>query len=218
MKKNNYFVDYFGDISEVNVQIVTESEGSGTSGLYTISGIFMQADKVNRNQRVYTKETLQRAVDEYQEVIKDGDAYGALDHPDNLDMKFSEASHIITKLELIGNDVYGEAVLIIDSPNAKQIINVLETKKKTNLPVRIGLSSRGAGRLVCRDNKNYVEDYKLIAVDLVCRPSAQSAYGAAVNESEYIYENGIIKKANFIKEDKFSEFLQTYSQTILKGN
>jgi hypothetical protein len=45
-----------------------------------------------------------------------------LDHPDNLEMKFNEASHFITKLEMIGNDVYGEAVLFSKTvQDSKQI-------------------------------------------------------------------------------------------------
>lgn len=185
-------------------------------GVKKVSGIFMQAEKVNRNGRIYARETLQEAVNEYQSIIADGDSYGALDHPDNLEMKFNEASHFITKLEMVGNDVYGEAVLFSKTPSGQLIEDIFETKRKVGVPVKVGMSSRGAGKLVKRNNNSYVENYKLIAVDLVCRPSAQGAYVNSIRESEYIYENGIFKKHKTVNESAYKQFLANYSKYLTR--
>ena len=210
---NNVFFDFF-DNSE-KLEVITENVTDTNKSLQKVSGIFMQAERVNRNGRVYAKETLQKAVEEYQSVINDGDSYGALDHPDNLEMKFQEASHLITRLEMIGNDVYGEAVVLSGTPAGRIIENVFETKRALGKPIKVGISSRGAGSLVKRNSNSYVENYKLIAVDLVCRPSAQDAYVNSIRESEYIYENGIFKKAKFVNENAFNTFLANYTKLKL---
>jgi hypothetical protein len=208
---NKYSV--FFETSEV-LEAIKEDE---TEGVKKVSGIFMQAEKVNRNGRIYARETLQEAINEYQSIIQDGDSYGALDHPDNLEMKFNEASHFITKLEMIGNDVYGEAVLFSKTPSGQLIEDIFETKRKVGVPVKVGMSSRGAGKLVKRNNNSYVENYKLIAVDLVCRPSAQDAYVNSIRESEYIYENGVFRKHKTVNESAYKQFLANYSK-YLQGN
>lgn len=210
---NKVFFDFF-DNSE-KLEIISENAVDDNIALQKVSGIFMQSEKVNRNGRVYAKETLQQAVEDYQTIINDGDSYGALDHPDNLDMLFKDASHIITKLEMIGNDVYGEAVVLQDTPAGKIIESVFRTKKALGKPIKVGISSRGAGTLVKRNSNNYVENYKLIAVDLVCRPSAQDAYVNSIRESEYIYENGILKRAEKVNENAFNQFLANYTKLKL---
>jgi hypothetical protein len=144
----------FFETSEV-LEAIKEDE---TEGVKKVSGIFMQAEKVNRNGRIYARETLQEAINEYQSIIQDGDSYGALDHPDNLEMKFNEASHFITKLEMIGNDVYGEAVLFSKTPSGQLIEDIFETKRKVGVPVKVGMSSRGAGKLVKRNNNSYASN------------------------------------------------------------
>jgi hypothetical protein len=210
---NKVFFDYFEN--NKNLDIVTESVGESQTPVRKISGIFMQAEKVNRNGRVYARETLQEAVSEYQSLIQDGDSFGALDHPDNLEMRFNEVSHLITRLEMSGNDVFGEAVLIPNTRSGEIINGVLKVKEAMGMPAKVGISSRGAGKLVKRGSQNYVENYKLIAVDLVCRPSAQDAYVSAIRESEYIFENGVIKRGNPVNEKAYSAFLSNYSKLRL---
>lgn len=210
---NTVFFDFFDNNEKL--EVISENAVDNNLSLQKVSGIFMQSEKVNRNGRVYAKETLQQAVEEYQHIINDGDSYGALDHPDNLDMLFKDASHIITRLEMIGTDVFGEAVILNGTPAGKIIESVFETKRAMGKPIKVGISSRGAGTLVKRNSNNYVENYKLIAVDLVCRPSAQDAYVNSIRESEYVYENGILKKANKVNEMAFNAFLANYTKLKL---
>jgi hypothetical protein len=49
----------------------------------------------------------------------------------------------------------------------------------------------------------------------VCRPSAQDAYVSAIRESEYIFENGVIKRGNPVNEKAYSAFLSNYSKLRL---
>ena len=72
-----------------NLQYITE-EKDGKRNTF-IEGIFMQAEKKNRNGRVYPKKVLYGAVEKYlDEQVKTGRAVGELDHPEgptiNLDI------------------------------------------------------------------------------------------------------------------------------------
>ena len=106
-------------------------------------------------------------------------------------------------------------MIFSDTPSGKIIDNIFKTKKALGKPIKVGISSRGAGKLIKKNNNAYVENYKLIAVDLVCRPSAQDAYVSSIRESEYMYENGVFMKASKIDEKSILEFLPNYFK--LKG-
>ena len=58
-------------ITEVTqeLQYITEAKESGENNVF-IEGIFMQAEKANRNNRLYRKNILEREVDKYQDLIK----------------------------------------------------------------------------------------------------------------------------------------------------
>ena len=65
-----------------NLQVITEAKKDGKKE-YVIEGVFMQADKQNRNGRVYEKSILEAAVNKYvKEQVKTGRAVGELNHPD----------------------------------------------------------------------------------------------------------------------------------------
>ena len=47
-----------------NLQVITEKKKDGGTS-YVIEGVFMQADKKNRNGRIYDKDILESAVNKY---------------------------------------------------------------------------------------------------------------------------------------------------------
>jgi hypothetical protein len=62
------------------VEILTESTDSGKK--YTISGIFAQAEKLNRNKRVYPRDILEREINNHvEEKVLSNIGYGELSHP-----------------------------------------------------------------------------------------------------------------------------------------
>jgi len=64
-----------------DVQVITEAKNDG-SKKYIIEGIFMQANKPNRNGRMYPREILESAVNKYvTEQVSKGRAVGELNHP-----------------------------------------------------------------------------------------------------------------------------------------
>ena len=71
-------------ITEMNqdVKFLTEKKEDGSKSVY-IEGIFMQAEKPNRNGRIYGRGIMEREVQKYQELINEKRSLGELGHPPN---------------------------------------------------------------------------------------------------------------------------------------
>ena len=93
---------------------------------FVIEGVFMQANKKNRNGRVYDKTILEAAVGKYvSEQVSQGRAVGELNHPEGPTVNLDKVSHKITKLEFSGNDVMGKAS-ILNTPMGNIVSGLLE--------------------------------------------------------------------------------------------
>ena len=168
-----------------DLTFLTESTESGKKGIF-IEGIFMQADKQNRNGRLYPKGIMEGALNQYQELIREKRLLGELGHPPNPTVNLDKVSHLITSLKFEGNDVIGRAK-ILDTPMGKIAQNFIEEG------VRLGVSSRGLGSLKERNGVNEVQnDFHLATVDIVADPSAPDAFVTGIMESaEWILDNGM---------------------------
>ncbi len=204
-----------------DVKFLTEKKEDGTKSVY-IEGIFMQAEKPNRNGRIYGKGIMEREVQKYQELINEKRSLGELGHPPNPSINLNQVSHMITGLKFEGNDIYGKAK-ILDTPMGKIAKNFIEEG------VRLGVSSRGLGSVkLNKEGVNEVQDdFHLATVDIVADPSAPDAFVQGIMESaEWILENGVwkavqieqaqnlIRKAskadlNKVKLQVFEQFLRT---------
>lgn len=172
---------------ESNLEVVTEEVNGERS--YVIEGVFMQADKKNRNGRIYEQAILEKAVEKYnQEQVMTGRAVGELNHPDGPTINLDKVSHKITELRFEGNDVYGKAS-ILNTPMGNIVKGLLEGG------VKLGVSSRGMGSLVKRNGTMYVnDDFMLSTVDIVQDPSAPEAFVNGIMEGvEWVWDNGILK-------------------------
>ena len=177
-------------ITEMNqdVKFLTEKKEDGTKSVY-IEGIFMQAEKPNRNGRIYGRGIMEREVQKYQELINEKRSLGELGHPPNPSINLNQVSHMITGLKFEGNDIYGKAK-ILDTPMGKIAKNFIEEG------VRLGVSSRGLGSVkLNKEGVNEVQDdFHLATVDIVADPSAPDAFVQGIMESaEWILENGVWK-------------------------
>ena len=204
-----------------DVKFLTEKKEDGSKSVY-IEGIFMQAEKPNRNGRIYGKGIMEREVQKYQELINEKRSLGELGHPPNPSINLNQVSHMITGLKFEGNDIYGKAK-ILDTPMGKIAKNFIEEG------VRLGVSSRGLGSVkLNKEGVNEVQDdFHLATVDIVADPSAPDAFVQGIMESaDWILENGIwkavqieqaqntIRKAskadlNKVKLQVFEQFLRT---------
>ena len=143
---------------------VIEEQKNGKKSL-VIEGVFMQADKKNKNGRVYEKEILESAVKKYvKDQVSQGRAVGELDHPSGPQINLDKVSHKITELKFKGSDVYGKAS-ILNTPMGKIVEGLLEGG------VKVGVSSRGMGTLENKNGAMYVkDDFMLASVDIVQDP------------------------------------------------
>jgi hypothetical protein len=184
-----------------NIKYFSESAENGEKK-FIIDGVFMQAEQVNRNRRVYPKTVLEKAVQKYvTEYVNKGRAVGELNHPEGPTINLDKVSHRITELQWSGNDVYGKA-LILDTPMGKIVKGLLEGG------CQLGVSSRGMGTVANRNGQTMVnDDFVLSTVDIVQDPSAPSAFVNGIMEGvEYFYEgNSIVAVTANKYKDKISK-------------
>jgi|TARA_R100000479_G_scaffold169702_1_gene111632 hypothetical protein len=185
--------------------LVEEKDGKKNT---FIEGVFMQAEKMNRNKRIYPKEVLAEATAKYvKEQVKTGRAVGELDHPEGPQINLDKVSHKITELKFEGNNVVGKA-LILDTPMGKIVKGLI------NGGVKLGVSSRGMGTVEQKDGKTYVkDDYMLSTVDIVQDPSAPAAFVDGIMEGvEWVYESGVLTPQQI---EKYETEIQTASSERL---
>lgn len=180
-----------------DVQYLVEKKEGGGKTVY-IEGIFGQADKQNRNGRIYGSNLMEREVSKYQTLINERRSLGELNHPPNPSVNLDKVSHLITKLVMDGKDVYGKAK-ILETPMGNIAKNLIENE------VRLGVSTRGLGSL--KTNKEGInevqDDFHLVTVDIVADPSAPDAFVQGVMESaEWILENGVWKAVHMEQAQK----------------
>ncbi len=170
-----------------DLRFLTEASESGKKGFY-IEGIFMQADKENKNGRIYPRGIMEKELDRYQNLIKEKRSLGELGHPPNPQINLNNVSHLITNLKFEGNDIVGKAK-ILDTPMGKIAQNFIEEG------VGLGVSSRGLGSLKEKNGINEVQDdFHLATVDIVADPSAPDAFVQGIMENvEWVWDNGILK-------------------------
>ena len=165
------------------------TEGKDGKKNYAIQGIFAQAEKKNRNGRIYPMPIIEKAVNKYDtEQVQRGRAVGELNHPEGPTVNLDKVSHKINKLEFQGNDVVGEAS-ILKTPMGEVVKGLLDGD------VTFGVSTRGMGSLSQRNNAMVVnDDYILNAVDIVQDPSAPGAFVNGIMEGvEWVWNNGVVK-------------------------
>jgi len=172
------------------VEVLTESV-NGKKNLF-IKGVFLQAEQVNRNGRMYRMPVMEREVKRYTEqYVNKGRALGELGHPDGPTVNLDRVSHKIVDLQREGNNFIGKAQ-ILSTPMGK----IAESLLKEG--VCLGVSSRGIGSLKpTREGFNEVgEDFMLAtAADIVADPSAPDAFVQGIMEGkEWIWDGGILRE------------------------
>ena len=175
---------------------------------YVIEGVFAQADKKNRNGRVYPKPIMEKAVDKYvTEQVSKKRAVGELNHPEGPTVNLDKVSHLITDLKFEGNDVVGKAQ-ILDTPMGKIVKGLLEGG------VQLGVSTRGMGSLENRNGAMVVkDDFILSTVDIVQDPSAPEAFVNGIMEGvDWVWNNGVLKPQ--VIEEMETE-IKTAPKTVL---
>ena len=172
------------------VEFITE--GKGASKKSYIKGIFLQAEQVNRNGRMYPLSIMEREVNRYNEsFVAKGRALGELGHPDGPTVNLDRVSHKIVSLKESGSNFIGRAK-ILSTPMGKIAESLIGEG------VKLGVSSRGVGSIrMTREGYNEVaEDFMLAtAADIVADPSAPDAFVSGIMEGkEWVWDGGILRE------------------------
>jgi hypothetical protein len=196
-------------IEDLSYSILESTKGGEKK--YIIDGVFMQAEQVNRNRRVYPKKVLENAVSKYlTEYVNKGRAVGELNHPDGPTINLDKVSHRITELSWNGNDVVGKA-LILNTPMGNIVKGLLEGG------CQLGVSSRGMGTVASKNGRSEVnDDFTLSTIDIVQDPSAPSAFVNGIMEGvEYFWDNGLLKAQQIEKYE--TEIRKTSSPNLAEA-
>tara|TARA_R110002033_G_scaffold106460_1_gene153349 strand:- start:109 stop:711 length:603 start_codon:yes stop_codon:yes gene_type:complete len=161
------------------LQILSEGKSSKTM---KVRGIFSEAEKKNGNGRIYEKKLLEREVRNLQPQIAERRLCGELDHPNDEVVHLANVSHIITNLQMEGNNLVGEAEFL-DTPSGR----ILQELAKAG--VRIGISSRATGSVEhdMKEDAYMVQDnLRMITWDMVADPSCQNAFPQLVEHKKLV--------------------------------
>jgi len=175
------------------VKYITEASENGKKNLY-ITGPFLVYDKPNKNNRLYSKDTLSKEVGRYnEEFVKTNRALGELGHPDTPTLNLERVSHKIVSLEDNGEAFIGKA-MILETPYGNIVKNFIDSG------VNLGVSSRGMGSLMqTKEGYNLVQDdFRLAtAADIVADPSAPGAFVNGIMENkEWLFVDGRFVEAD----------------------
>ena len=180
---------------KVDIRLVEASIKENKS--LVVKGVIQRAEAKNQNGRIYPREILEREIKKYAEgPIKERRALGELDHPESSVINLQNVSHNVTKVKMVGDDVYGE-VEILSTPAG----NILKELFRNGITV--GISSRGMGSVQESGNGTVEvqDDFELLCFDFVSTPSTHGAFmkpaGRALQElqegkiqvPEYKYTN-----------------------------
>jgi hypothetical protein len=182
------------EINYNDLQVLVEQKNPNDRKVIKVVGPYIVAEKKNANGRVYDRSVMESAVSDFEEnYIKMNRSVGELNHPDNTDINYENACHMITGLKQDGNIWVGESKVLTGVPKGDLLAGLLENE------VKVGMSTRGVGN-VTGDNR--VDEYKLVAVDVVSNPSAPGAF-----------VNGILECKNFMV-DQHGEIVECAYQTL----
>jgi len=172
-------------------------ESKERPGVYEVEGIMQRAGAKNQNGRVYDKQILLREVDKYiTEFVKNGNAYGELDHPESALVSLKNASHIIKELWWKGDELMGR-VELLNTPSGNIVKEIIKAGHT------IGISSRGTGS-VQQTNEGTLEvqpDFELVCWDFVSNPSTHGAFMNPISLNESIQSTSKFSKLDNIIND-----------------
>jgi len=185
------------------VEAISESLDNGQKQWF-IEGVFMEADVVNRNKRIYPGPIMESAVNSYvSEYVNTKRAVGELQHPPTTEINLANVSHIIESIRKQGKQYIGKAK-IVNTPSGNIARGLLESG------VKLGVSSRALGAL--KKNKQGINEvqanFRLATIDIVYQPSAPNAFVDGLMEGQTIW--------NTICEDE--EYLEQIKEGVRQAN
>lgn len=150
-----------------------------------IGGQLQKAGNPNANGRIYPANVLRQAVEEIQEDIRARRVLGEFDHPVDAKIHLDRVSHLITKLWMEGDTVFGECEVLESTTYGSQLKALFEAN------VNIGISSRGVGDMetTIHEGEEYYQvlpGYTFVTFDMVAEPSVHGSYMSVLESKDNI--------------------------------
>lgn len=164
------------------------TEAKSPNGTVEVVGLMQVAGDLNGNGRIYPREILENAISTFKTTfIREGNAFGELDHPESPIVSLKNVSHIIKDLWWEGDKVMGR-VEILNTPFGNIVKEILKAGYK------IGISSRGTGSVseVGGGRVQVNDDFNLVTWDFVSNPSVQGAFmkpAGTLSEGQTVIQN-----------------------------
>jgi hypothetical protein len=181
--------------SPQEIDYILEEKNTTERPTLYIEGPFLMADSVNRNNRIYRSDEMITEVKRYDtDMIRTCRALGELNHPTSVEVNPERACHLITKLEQRDNIWVGKSKVLTETPMGKIVHTLLMDK------VKLGVSSRALGETIEESGHTIVNNFRLIAVDVVHDPSVNTAFVNGILESkEWVLTDHGILEASYDK-------------------
>ncbi len=182
-------------VNSDDITVIEEQQNASSEKVLKIRGPYVVTEEENENGRVYDRQDMVSAINEYTEqFINTSRSVGELEHPDSIEISYDRACHLITSLKQEDNIWIGESKVLVGTPCGDILKGLLMNG------VNVGISTRGVGDL---DNAGNVTNFKFITADIVSNPSAGN-HGA--------WCQGIFESKNFMLDSHGSIIESVYNK------
>ncbi len=159
-----------------DLDIIIEQDNKNQRPKVMIRGPYIVTETRNGNGRRYITEVMVDSVKTYYDkFIKEERAVGELNHPTSVDVDYNNVCHKITNLKQDGKLWIGESQVLTGTPKGDLLAGLLMNE------VKVGISTRGVGNITADKS---VDQYKLIAADIVHEPSGPGCFMEGILESK----------------------------------
>ena len=182
------------------VDFLIEEKSKDKPSVMYITGPYIVAEEVNKNNRLYPLEETVKEVERYtKEIINSHRALGELEHPASASINSERACHLITELKRDGNVFIGKS-RVLSSPMGLIVRSLVLDG------VKLGMSTRALGKLNEDKGFNRVSGLRLVTVDCVADPSANAFVDGILESKQYV-----LKEDGSLEEyyDKFEKAIST---------
>ena len=157
--------------------VIEEKNNKEPSNMY-IKGVYMLAEKKNKNGRIYNlDEMITEAARYTNDMILKSRSLGELNHPTSVEVNPERAAHMVTELKQDNKTFIGKSK-VLNTPMGHIVRSLLMDG------VKLGISTRALGKLTPKDDHNIVSGFHLICCDIVHDPSVDIAFVDGILESK----------------------------------
>lgn len=144
-----------------------------------LTGNLLYYDQKNLNNRIYTRETAENIIEQFQKIKNNGKAFGELGYPVEKNFQGIDLSNVSHEIEELHLDEEQKALVgtikLLDTPKGNLVKDLINPENSISLYCR----PRGTGNV---NENGEMENFEIISFDLVSGPDAFSN----IRENDYL--------------------------------